>query len=81
MRALVVDDSAAMRAILRMILKRQGFEMVQARGRAACFAGLAANRAGRSDADRLEHAGDEWIASCCRADPAEHSRYDDAPRS
>ncbi len=31
MRALVVDDSAAMRAVLRMILKKQDFEVVEAR--------------------------------------------------
>ncbi len=31
MRALIVDDSSAMRAILGMTLKRQGFEVVQAK--------------------------------------------------
>ncbi|MGA2688625.1 MAG: response regulator [Candidatus Korobacteraceae bacterium] len=31
MRALIVDDSSAMRAILGMTLKRQGFEIVQAK--------------------------------------------------
>jgi len=31
MRALVVDDSAAMRAVLRMILKKQQFEVVEAK--------------------------------------------------
>lgn len=31
MRALVVDDSTAMRAVLRMILKKQNFEVVEAR--------------------------------------------------
>ncbi len=31
MRALVVDDSAAMRAVLRMILKKQNFEVVEAK--------------------------------------------------
>jgi two-component system chemotaxis response regulator CheY len=31
MRALVVDDSSAMRAVLRMILKKQGFEVVEAK--------------------------------------------------
>lgn len=31
MRALVVDDSAAMRAVLRMILKQSGFEVVEAK--------------------------------------------------
>jgi two-component system chemotaxis response regulator CheY len=31
MRALVVDDSSAMRAILRMTLKRQGFEVLEAK--------------------------------------------------
>ena len=31
MRALVVDDSAAMRAILRIVLKRQGFEVLEAK--------------------------------------------------
>jgi len=31
MRALVVDDSSAMRAILGMTLKRRGFEILQAR--------------------------------------------------
>lgn len=31
MRALVVDDSSAMRAILSMTLKRKGFEVLQAR--------------------------------------------------
>lgn len=30
MRALVVDDSSAMRAILKMIVKKQGFEVVEA---------------------------------------------------
>jgi two-component system chemotaxis response regulator CheY len=31
MRALVVDDSSAMRAILRMALKKQGFEVAEAK--------------------------------------------------
>ena len=31
MRALIVDDSSAMRAILGMTLKRQGFEILQAK--------------------------------------------------
>ena len=31
MRALVVDDSSAMRAVLAMILKRRGFEILQAK--------------------------------------------------
>jgi len=31
MRALVVDDSSAMRAILRMTLKKQGFEVTEAK--------------------------------------------------
>lgn len=31
MRALVVDDSSAMRALLRMALKKHGFEVVEAR--------------------------------------------------
>ncbi len=31
MRALVVDDSSAMRAVLRMILKKQNFEVVEAK--------------------------------------------------
>jgi two-component system chemotaxis response regulator CheY len=31
MRALVVDDSSAMRAVLRMILKKQQFEVVEAK--------------------------------------------------
>jgi two-component system chemotaxis response regulator CheY len=31
MRALVVDDSSAMRAVLRMILKKQNFEVVDAK--------------------------------------------------
>ncbi|MFZ0311668.1 MAG: response regulator [Candidatus Korobacteraceae bacterium] len=31
MRALIVDDSSAMRAILGMTLKRQGFEVMQAK--------------------------------------------------
>ena len=31
MRALVVDDSSAMRALLRMALKRQGFEVSEAK--------------------------------------------------
>lgn len=31
MRALVVDDSSAMRAVLGMILKRRGFEILQAK--------------------------------------------------
>ena len=31
MRALVVDDSSAMRALLRMALKKQGFEVAEAK--------------------------------------------------
>jgi two-component system chemotaxis response regulator CheY len=31
MRALVVDDSSAMRAVLRMILRRQEFEVMEAK--------------------------------------------------
>ena len=31
MRALVVDDSSAMRAVLSMTLKRRGFEILQAK--------------------------------------------------
>jgi two-component system, chemotaxis family, chemotaxis protein CheY len=31
MRALVVDDSSAMRAMLRMALKKQGFDVAEAR--------------------------------------------------
>ena len=31
MRALVVDDSSAMRAILRLALKKQGFEVAEAK--------------------------------------------------
>ena len=31
MRALVVDDSSAMRALLRMVLKKRGFEVSEAR--------------------------------------------------
>ena len=31
MRALVVDDSSAMRAVLGMTLKRRGFEILQAK--------------------------------------------------
>jgi two-component system chemotaxis response regulator CheY len=31
MRALVVDDSSAMRAVLRIILKKQNFEVVEAK--------------------------------------------------
>ncbi len=41
MRALVVDDSSAMRAILSMLLKRQGFEILQAKDGADALSVLA----------------------------------------
>lgn len=31
MRAIVVDDSSAMRAVLRLILKQQGFDVIEAK--------------------------------------------------
>ena len=42
MRALVVDDSSAMRAILRMTLQRQGFEVLQAKDGTDALSVLAA---------------------------------------
>jgi len=42
MRALVVDDSSAMRAILRMALNKQGFEVAEAKHGADALAVLAA---------------------------------------
>jgi DNA-binding response OmpR family regulator len=69
MRALIVDDSSAMRAILGMTLKRQGFEMVQAKDGMDALAVLE-NRTARPDSDRLEHAGDEWIAIAGAHPPA-----------
>ena len=41
MRALVVDDSSAMRAILAMTLKRAGFEVLQANDGLQALAALA----------------------------------------
>ncbi len=42
MRALVVDDSSAMRAILGMTLKRRGFEILQAKDGMEALAVLSA---------------------------------------
>ncbi len=41
MRALIVDDSSAMRAILGMTLKRQGYEIFQAKDGMDALASLA----------------------------------------
>jgi len=43
MRALVVDDSSAMRALLRMTLKKRGFEVAEAKHGREALAVLAAN--------------------------------------
>ena len=59
MRALVVDDFSAMRAILGMTLKRKGFEILQAKDGLDALGVLSAQWGNRIDPDRLEHAGDE----------------------
>lgn len=43
MRAIVVDDSSAMRAILRLILKQHGFQVVEAKNGKDGFAALQAS--------------------------------------
>ena len=45
MRALVVDDSSAMRAILRMTLKKHGFEVAEAKHGVEALSMLAAPEA------------------------------------